>query len=122
VKATITNGVIEVDEEAVARGMATVVAREMGMNLRKGIKPDGSGPMPGRRKDGRPRGKGSRIAMAIAPVRVGKGRYTIAAHKEEQGHLARILQEVPFDAPSPEKMQRALNNVVIKAIKLSGNR
>lgn len=118
-KTQVRNGVIKVDEAAVARGIAVVVARRMSLNLMRGIMPDGSGPMPGRKKDGRPRGKSSKIAFGITPVRTGTGKFNIAAHREKQGHLYRILQEVPFRAPPMTSMQKEINAVVAKAVKYS---
>lgn len=125
VEITFDGPTVEIDEQVFADALAKGVAARMGRNIRKGLKSDGSGPMPGRKKDGRPRGKGSRIAMAISPKKTADLEYEIAAHQELPGHLARILRGVPFDAPPYATMKPLINSVLGKAIRVvvvgSGN-
>lgn len=103
---------IEFDLTAYARRIAAMSCTVMGDNLFKGWRPDGSGLMPARKKDGRPRGQGSRISQALSFRPVGKNAFKIAAWEEQPGHLKRILGDVPLKPPPFEKLKVAVQTAI----------
>jgi hypothetical protein len=119
VSAVWTGGVIDLDPDRFLELLARAVAIAMGSNIFNGRRPDGSGPMPGRKKDGEPRGKGASIARALAPRRSGPRSFFIAAHLENLGHLARIMGDVPLLNPPLEALQEAVHRAFQAALKLS---
>lgn len=119
VRASWSGGKIEIDEVAFIGRVADAAATVMGQNLYKGLTPDGSGTMPPRKKDGKPRGQGSQIARALASVSIGAGVWLIAAHKEIQGHLARIMQEIPLRAPPLSALGFAIRRAFERAVSTS---
>lgn len=121
-RAVWSGGRIEIDEEKLAELIARATAFVMGENLFAGRRPDGRGAMPGRQRDGRPRGMGALVARALAPLKVGPLTYVIAAHRERAGHLARILQEVPLRAPPLETMRAAVHAAFLASVKVSTER
>lgn len=119
VRAQWKGGRVELDETMFVDLVARGVAARMGANIHNGLKPDGTGPMPGRKKDGQPRGQGSLISRALAALQVGSLTWIIAAHQERLGHLARILQGVPFLPPPIDRIRDAVHNAFQAAIRLS---
>jgi hypothetical protein len=110
-------GKIELDEVGFVARVVNALAEAMGRNLFRGMKPDGSGPMPGRKLDGQPRGKRARIAQALDAVRQGdRLEWLIAAHKETPGHMARIMREVEFRAPRIDQIRAAINRAFERSI------
>ncbi len=107
-RAIWAGGKIEINEEALIGQLADALATVMGQNLNRGYQPDGLGSMPGRKKDGKPRGQGSAISLALASVPQGNLTWLIAAHRERAGHLARIMQEVAFRAPRLDSLPPAV--------------
>lgn len=118
-KIEITGGKFDVDTVALKKGLADIIAKQMGQNLYNGMRPDGSGLMPPRRKGGS-RGAGSRIALAIAAVADGVGGFAIAAHREYRGHLKRILFDVPFRSPPLASLQREISALFARVVKTVG--
>ena len=113
-----TGGKIEIDEAGFVGRLADGVAMMMGQNLYRGMRPDGGGPMPGRKEDGKPRGKGSSIARALNSIQQGSRlEWLIAAHREQPGHLARIMQEVPLRAPPLETLKKWINEAFKRSVK-----
>lgn len=110
---------VEIQEDEFVSRIADAFATAMGQNLYRGLKPDGSGPMPGRKSDGKPRGMGSAIARAIASRARGDRTWFIAAHRETEGHLSRIMQDVEFKAPPIETIGPAIKAAFRKALKVS---
>lgn len=119
VSARWTGGQVEVDEVEFIGRVADAAAHTMGANLYAGRTPDGAGAMPGRKKDGKPRGFASQIARALAARLIGPGTWFIAAHKEIQGHLARIMQDVPLKAPPLSTLGPAIKAAFARAVKTS---
>jgi hypothetical protein len=110
-------GKIELDEVGFVARVVNALAAAMAANLYRGMKPDGSGPMPGRKLDGQPRGKGAAIARALDAVRQGdRLEWLIAAHKETPGHLARIMRDVEFRAPSLDMIRVAIGRAFERSI------
>jgi hypothetical protein len=118
VRALWEGGQLEIDEVAFVGRLANAVATVMGQNLFRGDQPDGSGAMPGRKLDGRPRGMGAAIARALAAVQTGPLEWTIAAHKEIQGHLARIMREVPLRPPPFDRFAVAIRMAFERSVKV----
>lgn len=119
VRAVWKGGRVELDETKYVDLIARGVAAAMGANIHNGLRPDGKGPMPGRKKDGRPRGQDSLISRALAALQIGPRTWIIAAHQERLGHLARILQEVPFLPPPIEWIRDFVHAAFEAAVKLS---
>ncbi len=117
VRAIWSGGQIEVNETEFISRVADAAATVMGQNLYKGLTPDGSAAMPGRKKDGKPRGQASNIARALASVSISAGVWLIAAHREIQGHLARIMQDVPLRAPPFSALGPAIRRAFERAVK-----
>lgn len=121
-RAEWSGGVVELDEagflELTARGVAT----QMGRHLFEGRTPDGSGSMPPRKYDGAPRGSGAKIARALHPRKTGPLSWLIAAHREKIGHLARIMEGVPFAAPPLDTIQDTIRRAFELAVRLEGER
>jgi hypothetical protein len=99
VAVTASGGVIDINEEGLAADVAEGLAQAMASNIEHGMRPDGRGPMPGRKRDGRPRGIGAGILKSIHARRVGPMQFVIRAWRETPGQLGRILREVPFVPP-----------------------
>lgn len=108
---------IEVDSDRFLGAVAQAAATVMGQNLHRGIRPDGAGPMPGREKDGRPRGLGSLIALRLTGRQIGAAGWLIAPDREIPGHLARILREVPFRPPSFRALETPIHMAFAKAVR-----
>lgn len=119
VRSIWTGGRIEIDELRMLDLIARAVAITMGNNLFRGIRTDGSGPMPARQYDGQPRGTGALIARALAPVKIGPHSWLIAAHREKAGHLARLMGGIPFTPPPLDTIRSAVHNAFQAALKLS---
>lgn len=107
---------IELDEDAFGGRLAEYTARRMARNLFEGRRPDGTGSMPGRKKDGQPRGLGAKVALALHAAQGGEGQWLIAAHREDPGHLARILGEVPLRSPPMEQMKAEVDQAFSRSI------
>lgn len=118
----VDGGVLEIDEAVFLELFARAVGTTMGANLHNGLKPDGSGPMPGRRSDGEPRGRGARIARNLFPKLIAPGTYLISAHRERLGHLARIMGGVPFHPPPVAKIRTAVIRALQLAAKVNAGR
>jgi hypothetical protein len=110
---------IEIDEETFVGRIVDARAFAMGQNLHRGLRPDGSAPMPGRKKDGQPRGLGALLALRLKGGKTGALTWRIAPDREIPGHLARILREVPFLPPSLERLRAAVNVAFEKAVKVT---
>jgi hypothetical protein len=121
-RATWTGGKIEIDEEKFLDLIVRAIANVMGQNIYQGQRPDGSGPMPAREYDGKPRGTGARIARALAPVKTGRLSWFIAAHREKIGHLARLMAGVPFRSPPIERIRDAVRAAFDSAVRLTEGR
>jgi hypothetical protein len=61
---------------------------------------------------------GSAISRALASVQTGPLEWTIAAHKEIEGHLARIMREVPLQVPPFEKFATAIRMAFERSVKV----
>lgn len=121
VRVEFTGGKIEIDEAAFVGRLADAVATAMGQNLYRGMRPDGSGLMPGRKLDDRPRGKKALVARAIASVQRGdKLEWLLGAHRERPGHLERILQEVPLRPPPLETLRVPIAIAFRRSVKSVG--
>lgn len=107
---------IEIDEEAFVGRVVDARAFAMGQNLHRGIQPDGTAPMPGRKKDGQPRGLAAHMVLRIRGRKLAELTWRIAPDREIPGHLARILRGVPFRAPSLERLRAAVHVAFEKAI------
>lgn len=118
VRALWQGGQLEIDEIGFIGRLANAVATVMGQNIFRGDQPDGSGSMPGRKLDGRPRGMGAAIARALAAVQTGPLEWTIAAHKEIQGHLARIMREVPLRPPPFDRFATAIRMAFERSVEV----
>lgn len=116
IRAQWEGGKLEIDEVGFIGRLAQAVATVMGQHIFRGRKPDGSGPMPGRLKDGRPRGQGSAISRALAAVQSGPLEWTIAAHREIQGHLARIMRETEFRPPPFDTFAAAIRQAFNRSV------
>lgn len=91
---------IVVDVGAVAVAVANAWAEDMRENMLAGKRPDGKGPMPRRKLDGRPRGEGTRTVSSIRARWSGSlNRLVIAADEDDRGTLARVLRGIPFRPP-----------------------
>jgi hypothetical protein len=119
-RAIWSGGKINIDEVKLLELVARAIAITMGRNLNNGIRPDGSGAMPPRKYDGKPRGLGAQIALALAPIKVGTIAWLIAAHREKAGHLARLMAGVPFSAPPLEPIRAAVKSAWRAALDLAG--
>jgi len=118
VRVNWSGGKIDIDEQGFIGRVADALATVMGANLYRGLRTDGSGPMPGRKKDGTPRGKGSAIARAIAALPSGPGEWFLTAHREIPGHLMRIFQEVDFKPPPLERIRMAVIKAFERSVKV----
>lgn len=116
----VSGGVIEIDEAVFLELFARAIGTTMGANLSQGLRPDGSGPMPGRKLDGRPRGEGAAVVRNLFPKLVGPGVQLIAAHRERLGHLARIMGNVPFHPPPIAKIRAGVMRALQLAAKVAG--
>lgn len=119
VRSTWSGGKLHFNEQLFLELVVRAVAATMGLNLYNGLRPDGSGPMPGRKKDGEPRGKGSKIARALHPKKVGALSWFIAAHLENPGHLGRIMGGVPLQAPPIERIRAGVHRAYETALRLA---
>lgn len=117
-----SGGVIEIDEAVFLELFARAIGTAMGANLFKGLRPDGLGPMPGRKRDGAPRGLGAAIARNLFPKLVAPGVHVISAHREQAGHLARIMRDVPFHPPPVATIKTALVRALQLAAGVAGAR
>lgn len=109
---------IELDAEKFLGAVAQAAATVMGQNLYRGWRPDGAGPMPGREKDGRPRGTGALIALRLTGRQIGPAGWLIGPDREIPGHLGRILRGVPFKAPPFATLERPIHFAFEKATKV----
>ncbi len=121
VRAEWSGGAIKIDESKFLDLVARAIAMTMGNHLFEGRRPDGSGPMPARQYDGQPRGQGARIARALAPVQTGPLTWIIAAHREQIGHMQRLMKDVPFRAPPIEAIRTAVHRAFEAAVTLQAS-
>lgn len=118
VQVTDTGRPVTFDVEGLAGALASAQAAAMAANMERGIRPDGSGSMPGRRRDGRPRGLGAAVLRSIEARRTGTLEYLIRAWREQKpGQLARILREVPFTPPPLARMPAAVDAALASNIR-----
>lgn len=110
---------IELDPDALLGRLADAAAHMMGQNILNGRRPDGGGMMPGRERDGRPRGLGAQVAATLHAERLGSMRWRIVANEKKPGHLARILREVPLRPPPLERFQAAVDAAFAKSVKVN---
>ena len=116
VRATVTGPAsIEIDVERFLGGVVHAAAAVMGQNLHRGVRPDGLGPMPGREKDGRPRGMGALIALRVTGRQISVAGWLIAPDREIPGHLGRILRGVPFHPPPFRVLKTPIHLAFTKA-------
>ena len=121
-RAPWTGGVIEIDDSKMLDLIVRAVAYRMGHNLFNGLRPDGRGGMPGRKRDGQPRGLGAAIARNLLPVKVGRLVWIIAAHREKPGHLARIMGGIPLLAPPIDTIRAAVHAAFVASVKVSAQK
>lgn len=114
-----TGGKIDTNPTPFLELVVRAIAAKMGLNLFNGIRPDGSGSMPGRKSDGEPRGKGSKIARALHPRKLSDREWFIAAHLERPGHLARIMGDVPLKPPPLKEIRDAVSRAWRAAFRLA---
>jgi len=115
-----TGGKIQIDETKFLDLVVRAAAITMSANLSRGLRPDGSAAMPGRKKDGRPRGMGSAIAGHLTAISTGALEWVIAAHHEIPGHLKRIMQDVPLLAPPMATIRAGVHAAFLAAVRLAG--
>jgi hypothetical protein len=115
-------GRIQFDEQKLFDLIARGLAGRISANLSRGLRPDGAGPMPGRQKDGLPRGMGSAVVRQIQAIQVGPMRWSIAAHREIPGQLARILREIPLRAPPLSSLRDVVKQALRAAVRIGGGR
>lgn len=119
VRAEVTGpAAIEFDEDAFFGRLAEYTARRMARNIFEGRRPDGSGPMPGRKKDGRPRGLGAMVALALHAAQGVGLEWLIAAHREAPGHLARILGGIPLRPPPLARLLEEVKRAFTRSVRV----
>lgn len=97
-----------VDTDAFAGEAAKTAAKVISDNLSDGKRPDGRGGMPSGKRDGRARGKGTRIATSIRAKKVSPTQFVLSAEEEVPGQLNRILRGIPFLPPLEYDLKAAL--------------
>lgn len=109
---------IEFDEQGFIGRIADAWAAVMKQNLYNGMRPDGAGGMPGREKDGKPRGQGAEILQTIHSERRGGLDFRIEPYEKTPGHLSRILREVPFTPPPLDTLKTPVDQAFDKSVKV----
>lgn len=109
---------IEFDEKAFLGRITNAMAAAMRANLANGIRPDGAGGMPGRERDGKPRGMGAQILETIQSHEIGTLDWRVAPNEKHPGHLSRILREVPFTPPPLETLKTPVDQAFEKSVKV----